>query len=142
MAEEETSKKKPRIRKSAPTIRERVETEQAKSEKATKPSRAKRLTSKAGRPFKAVVRRRPHLGSNRVTRLLGKVFKPLVWLLNKIAPRYFVNAWREVRQVTWTTRRETWRLTFAVFVFASIFGAIAYGVDKGLDDIFKKFVLK
>lgn len=142
MAEEQTGKKKPRIRKSAPTIRERVESEQAKSEKASKPSKFKSLVAKTNRLLKAVAKRRPRLRANRATKLIGKVFRPIVWLLNKIAPRYFVNAWREVRQVTWTSRRETWRLTFAVFVFASIFGAIAYGVDKGLDEIFKKFVLK
>lgn len=142
MAEPEIRPKKPRIRKSAPTIRERALTEQAKSEQPPKGTKIKALASQAKRPFKAVIKHRPRVPQNIVFRLVGKVFRPLLWLLNKVAPRYFVNAWREVRQVTWTTRRETWRLTFAVFVFASIFGAIAYGVDKGLDEIFKKFVLK
>jgi preprotein translocase subunit SecE len=71
----------------------------------------------------------------RVGRALKKV---LGWLV----PRYFVNSWREVRQVTWPTRRETWRLTAAVFVFAIIFGALVAVVDKGLDEIFKKVILK
>jgi len=53
-----------------------------------------------------------------------------------------VNAWREVRQVTWPSRRETWRLTGAVFIFAIVFGALVYGVDTGLDALFKKVILK
>jgi preprotein translocase SecE subunit len=142
MAESKESPKKPRIRKSAPTIRERVEAEQAKAEKPKKSSKVKGLASHAKRPFKAVAKRRPRVPQNKFFRLLGKVFHPVVWLLNKLVPRYFINAWKELRLVTWTSRRETWRLTFAVFVFATIFGAIAYMVDKGLDEIFKKFVLK
>ena len=63
-------------------------------------------------------------------------------VLSLIVPRYFVNSWREVRQVAWPARKETWRLTLAVFIFAAIFGALVSGVDKGLDEIFKKLVLR
>lgn len=66
------------------------------------------------------------------------ILRPLRWLI----PRYFVNSWREVRQVTWPSRRETWRLTLAVFIFAIVFGALIAGVDKGLDLLFKKVILK
>ena len=77
------------------------------------------------------------------------IFKPLrpagsllTRVLSRLIPRYFVNSWREVRQVTWPTRVETWRLTLAVFIFATIFGAMVAAVDKGLDEIFKKLILK
>lgn len=66
------------------------------------------------------------------------ILRPFRWLI----PRYFVNSWREVRQVTWPSRRETWRLTLAVFIFAIIFGALIAGVDKVLDLLFKKVILK
>lgn len=73
-----------------------------------------------------------------VGRVLGTVLRPLRWLV----PSYFVNAWREVRQVTWPSRRETWRLTLAVFIFAIVFGSLVAVVDKGLDFIFKNVILK
>jgi preprotein translocase SecE subunit len=73
-----------------------------------------------------------------VIKPLRVVKKYLAWLV----PKYFVNSWRELRQVHWPNRRETWRLTLAVFVFAIIFGAMVAGVDKGLDALFKKLVLK
>jgi preprotein translocase SecE subunit len=57
-------------------------------------------------------------------------------------PSYLKNSWREVRQVVWPNRKETWRLTLAVFVFAVVFGALVAGVDKGLDEVFKKVILK
>ena len=135
------AKKKPRIRKLAPTIRERVEIEAAKAEKP-KRRPVRKAASYAVVPFKAVARRRPKVPQNRFFSFLAKIFRPIGRVLNKLLPRYFINAWREVRKVTWPSRRETWRLTFAVFVFAAIFGGVAYVVDKALDDIFKQFVLK
>ncbi len=84
-----------------------------------------------------------------VFRLLAPVFRPLApvfrlvkKVLSWLVPRYFVNAWRELRLVTWPSRRESWRLTSAVFIFAVVFGALLTVVDKGLDDLFKKTVLK
>jgi preprotein translocase SecE subunit len=128
--------KKPRVRRSAPTVRERVEAATASNE-AEKPRRLRRLASKAAQPVKKL-----RLGDRRPVKLLAKLLraikKGLVW----IVPSYFVNSWRELRKVIWPSRRETWRLTLAVFIFAIVFGAMVAGVDKGLDEIFKKVVLK
>lgn len=68
--------------------------------------------------------------------------RPILWPLRWLIPSYFINSWREVRQVTWPNRRETWRLALAVFIFAIIFGAMIAGVDKVLDLIFKKLILQ
>ncbi|MBX4197533.1 preprotein translocase subunit SecE [Candidatus Saccharibacteria bacterium] len=124
------------MRKSAPTVRERQEAAQAKAE-TVKPRRVKRLTSKAAIPFKKL-----NLSDKKAVKLVAKPLRPVKKGLNWIVPRYFVNAWREVRQVVWPSRKETWRLTLAVFIFAVVFGALVAGVDKGLDEIFKKVVLK
>jgi preprotein translocase subunit SecE len=75
-------------------------------------------------------------------RTLAKLGRPVAKVLRWLLPRYFINSWREVRQVTWPNRRETWRLTGAVFIFALVFGALVAIVDKGIDEIFKKLVLK
>jgi len=112
--------RKPRIRKAPPT-REIVES-QAQPVQAVKPSRLSFLKP--------------------LFRLFGFIFMPFKKVLSWILPRYFINAWREVRQVTWPSRRETWRLTLAVFIFAIIFGGLAAGVDKGIDEFFKRVILK
>ena len=132
MAEESNRARKPRIRKVAPTVREKVEAATVKSLE-NKPSTFKKVTSKIPRPKVSV--RLPKVPSNPVFRVIGRI-------LSKLAPRYFINAWRELRQVTWPNRKETWRLTLAVFIFATVFGALVAGVDKGLDVIFKHTILK
>ena len=135
MAQARPSRKGPRIRRSAPTVRER-QLAAAKREEQP-PRRISQVGSKAATPFKKI-----RLGQRKPVRGLARVFRPIGRVLAKLAPKYLVNSWREVRQVVWPSRRETWRLTLAVFVFAIVFGAMVAGVDKGLDEIFKKVVLK
>lgn len=136
MANSVPNRRRPRVRKSAPTFRERQEAALAKDE-AKKPSRIKSIAAKSASPFKKL-----KLGDNKAVKLATKPFKLLAKGLSWLVPRYFINAWREVRLVVWPSRRETWRLTLAVAIFALIFGAMVAGVDKGLDDLFKKLVLK
>ncbi len=80
----------------------------------------------------------PRQSKPSIFRFLRSILRPFRWLV----PPYFVNSWREVRQVTWPNRRETWRLTLAVFIFAVVFGALIAGVDKILDLLFKHLILK
>ncbi|MGH7156891.1 MAG: preprotein translocase subunit SecE [Candidatus Saccharimonadales bacterium] len=117
-------------------MRERVEAARSEKEE-TKPSLVRRSLSKPATPFKKL-----RLGDRKVTKVALIPLRFIKKVLSWIVPRYFVNAWRELRQVQWTSRRETWRLTLAVFIFAIVFGALVAGVDKGLDEIFKKVVLK
>lgn len=142
---DESKPKKPRIRKAPQTMREKAEAAQNKAEKPKK-----RLTSKAvhhaKRPVKAFGSKLPKvklpkLPQNRITKVLGAILRPF-WRLMRWFPVYFVSAWREVRLVTWPSRKETWRLTLAVFIFAIVFGSLAWTVDKGLDKIFKEVILK
>jgi preprotein translocase SecE subunit len=139
--------RKPRIRKTAPTVRERMEAAQAETEKV-KPQRARRLLSKAAAPIKIVGKpvgkaaSKARLPQNRFGNALRKIGRFIKKILGWLVPRYFINSWREVRQVAWPSRRETWRLTGAVFVFAIVFGLIIAGVDRSLDELFKKFILK
>ena len=136
VAEAENPKRRPRIRKSAPTVRERAELAQADAQKPAKPKRVRGAAARVLRPAKKLSPRgRVRLPDNRFFRIVKKVGG---WLV----PRYFINSWREVRQVTWPARKETWRLTLAVFIFSTVFGVMVFTVDKGLDELFKKFVLK
>jgi preprotein translocase SecE subunit len=137
VAESSGAKRRPRIRKSAPTVRQRVEEAAKVQESGPKKSRARKLASTAARPA-----RRLRLNDRRAVKTARVPFRYLKRGLAWIIPSYFVNSWRELRKVIWPRRRETWRLTLAVFIFATIFGALVAGVDKGLDEIFKKVVLK
>lgn len=130
MAKDGSKARKPRIRATAPTVRQKIEQAQAKADDA-KP--ASKVSLKSPKILKG-----RHIPNNKILSPLRNLGKALRWL----APRYLINAWRELRQVIWPNRRETWRLTLAVFIFAIVFGALVAGVDKGLDEIFKKVVLK
>ena len=123
------AKDKVRIRK-APTTSEQAETKT--SAQPLKPS--------------VVNNKLPRVGLGRsLGRLLAIILRPLKPFLRPLrwlVPTYFINSWREVRQVSWPNRRETWRLSLAVFIFAIVFGALVAAVDKGLDELFKKVILK
>jgi preprotein translocase SecE subunit len=136
VAKSDSEGRKPRVRKSAPTVRERNEAVRVKEESA-KPGRVKSTASLAAKPVKKL-----RLGDRKPIKLAAKPFRLLKKVLAWIVPSYFINSWREVKQVQWPGRKETWRLTLAVFIFAIVFGALVAGVDKGLDEIFKKVVLK
>jgi preprotein translocase SecE subunit len=136
VAEEKGSGRKKRVRKSAPTVRERQEAALAKTE-AQQPSRIKRVASKASKPVKKL-----RLRDRKVFKVVAYPFRLLGRLLYKITPKYFINSWHEVRKVVWPSRKETWRLTLAVFIFATVFGAMVAIVDKVLDTIFKNVILK
>jgi preprotein translocase SecE subunit len=130
--------KKPRVRKAPQTFREAAEKQQTKAQKTRR--RPVRKVAKATgkgvvtvtRPFSFLLwpfRLRP-------VRFVGRIAGRILW------PRYLRNAFRELRQVTWPGRKETWKLTFAVFAFAIVFAAIISSVDYGLDKIFKRLIIK
>ncbi|MDB5184488.1 MAG: Protein translocase subunit SecE [Candidatus Saccharibacteria bacterium] len=75
-----------------------------------------------------------------------KAFRPLrrpVRLVGLILlPPYFRKSWRELKLVEWPSWPESRRLTFAVLVFAFVFGASVAVVDYGLDKLFREVLLK
>jgi preprotein translocase SecE subunit len=135
VAQSSNKKRKPRVRKSAPTVRELAEASRAKEDASKQPGRVGKVLAKPLSPVKKA-------GHSRVAQTLSVPFRYIGRGLAWIVPKYFVNSWRELRKVHWPTRLETWRLTLAVFIFAIVFGALVAGVDKALDEIFKKVVLK
>ncbi len=58
------------------------------------------------------------------------------------APKYFREAWAEVKKVQWPTRREAWRLTFAVFLFALFFAIFTAVADYGFSKAVEKLLVK
>jgi preprotein translocase SecE subunit len=122
------------------TFRERALKAATESEK---PKRSRKIRSYAGRVL------RPVFGpiGRFLKQLFGiQPFKSLAWLGKWVGrilfPRYLRNSWRELTQVTWPNWRQSRQLTFAVLVFAVVFGGAIALVDYGLDKIFKQVLLK
>lgn len=139
MAKAAGDKRRPRVRKNAPTVRQRVEAATAEKESGRQTTKGpvRRAVKTVGRPITKL-----RLRDNRALKVITIPLRFLKKVLGWLVPKYFVNSWREIRLVQWPSRRETWRLTLAVFIFAAVFGALVAGVDKGLDEVFKKVVLK
>jgi preprotein translocase SecE subunit len=141
MADKQPSKpKQKRVVKNPETFRERA----VKASTADgRPKRSARVrTALAGaispvsRPIGNGAR---SVGSFKPLRPLFKVLR----VLGKIVfPVYFRNSWRELRQVSWPGWQLSRRLTYAVLIFAVIFGALIASVDFGLDKLFKDILLK
>lgn len=56
--------------------------------------------------------------------------------------RYLRDSWRELRQVTWPTFKDSTRLTGAVIIFSLVFGVLIAIIDFGLDKLFRQILLK
>lgn len=59
----------------------------------------------------------------------------------KATPSYFTKSLSELQYVTWPGRKETWKLVFAVFVFAIIMGVFIAILDFGLEKLFREVIL-
>lgn len=115
------------------TVRERAE----QAQKQPQPRRLHKATSVVKRPFSGAGRLGKKVWPSSKS-APGKILHVIGLIL---VPRMFRNAWRELLGVTWPTKRETWQLTIAVFVFAIIFGILIAITDFGLDKIFHKLLL-
>ena len=74
---------------------------------------------------------------------VGRPLKKLKFLLIIFRPfrplgRYFAGAWRELRQVTWPTRRVTFKLTVAVLVFTTVLTGFIVALDFGFEQLVKR----
>ena len=133
-SKKQSNKTTAQVKKPA-SFREAAEKTRAKQ---AKPRRLKKTAHGAARPIRAGV----HFGKkefyiplpdNNLGRFLNK--------RRTLVPNYFRESWQELRQVTWPDRKTTIKLTFAVFVFATIFGILIGLVDYGLEKLFRELIL-
>lgn len=130
---ERASKPKRRLRVSTPeTVRERTEKLQQRAGVPKRSSLIRSFFSGFFAPLRWIGRQIAKLGRYRVFRWISYVF----------LPPYIRNSWRELKQVTWTNRRQTWQLVNAVIIFSVVFGIIVAVVDFGLNKVFKEFIVK
>jgi preprotein translocase SecE subunit len=73
-------------------------------------------------------------------------FKTIGWLGKQIGkilvPKYFREAFKELKLVSWPNWQQSRKLTYAVLSFAVVFGTVIAVVDLGLDRVFKTILLK
>lgn len=126
---EDTGKSKRRVIKKTETVREKAE---KAAESSKQPRRLHTTKRRVSAPFRFIGRVFGKLGRFKPFRIIGLI----------LVPPYFRNSWKELRQVTWTKRKDSFRLTFAVIVFAAVFGSLVAALDFGLDKLFKEVLLK
>lgn len=135
MAKDDDKAKKTRRIKKVETVRE-------KAKKTSEPKKTRKLhraKSAIKRPIVAagnISKREYHVIKPRDSRLGRFLTKSRRW-----TPSFFLQAWREVRQVQWPNRRETVQLTFAVFAFSIGLGLVVYGIDSVLSRVFREVIL-
>lgn len=133
MADKPTKPKIKRVVKNPETFRERAVKAAEEGDKPTRSGAPKRFL---GAIFGGI------------WRVLRAVFGPIFRLkpfkiLGKILfPEYFRSSWRELKLVQWPNWKQSRKLTFAVVVFAFIFGVTIAIVDYALDRLFRDILLK
>lgn len=100
------------------------------ADKTTKATRAK------GDKNESVLQKRVDLPAKGK---LGKSVRIPRWI--RAIGRYFAGSWRELRQVTWPTRKATWGMTFAVIVFTLAIAVVILLLDIGFEELFKRILL-
>ena len=133
MANQQSQKKTRRLRQAPQTMRERAASAQKPQ---TKPNRVRKAAHAAGTPFRAVRRTLARLPIWKPFGVIGR------FLGRILLPRYVRNSFKELRMVTWPTRRQTLQLTTAVILFSVIFGVVVALFDFGLDKLFKQVILR
>ena len=131
---EPTKTTKRRLKAPSQTVRQQAEKAQAT---ADKPQRRpiRNAAKKAGKPFGSLRKafdRQPFTFMAKIGRFIGRV----------LVPRFIRNAFAELKLVTWPNARKTRDLTFAVLLFAIVFGVSVAALDWGLDKLFREVLLK
>lgn len=116
-----------------------------KRDKAAQPRRVKQATSTVSKPFRVIGRfvktiLRPFKFllvpfKTRPVRFIGRIISKVLFL------DYFKASWQELRKVTWPDAKTTVKLSFAVIIFATVFGLFIALVDFLLDKLFRSILL-
>ena len=132
--EKPTANKKRRV-KNPETFRERAQKAVDAGNQPKSGARIKRAGSQAAGPVRRQISRvynsRPLAPVRQILGVIGRV----------IFPKYFRESWQELKLVTWPNWTEGRRLTFAVLVFAVIFGAAIAGLDWVINKVFEHLLL-
>ena len=125
------------VKRKRETVRERAE---KSTVKASKQPRTRKIATSAVKPVKkvgSVLVKEYHPikpGKSKASKALTK--------RASLMPRYFIESFRELRMVSWPSRKMVAKLTFAVVVFCVFTASVVKAVDYGFDKLFKDVILK
>lgn len=138
MAKKDESKsKKSKSSKEAKKTVSMRESAAKNREKAAKPKRVRKAAEVATKPLSRV-----NEVATKQRHIFPKSGTDSFWHRERtIAPTWFVNAWNELRQVTWPSRKETWRLVLAVFIFSALLSLFIALLDNALETLFRNIFL-
>ena len=139
MAETDPKSKKAeaRKRKEPETIRQKADKE---TEKRIKPTKKSRLKSKVSKPLSTL-----HKAATKEYHPIKVPEKKGIKHLNKkvhIIPKFLKNAWAELKLVTWPTKKEAMKLTFAVIAFSIVFAVFVQALDYIFSRVVKEIILR
>jgi preprotein translocase SecE subunit len=127
------SENKTSVSRKKSSMRESAAKSRASAEKPKKVRKAASAATKpVGKAGKAL---------NTEFHIIGKKDSNFFTRSRRITPKYFREAWKELKNVTWPGRMETWRLVFAVFVFSLTLGLFIAVLDYGLERLLREVVL-
>lgn len=132
--EEKAKKAEEKAKKPKSSMRDSSAKSRAKAEK---PKRVRKAAGAVKRPVSSVgaaLTREYHI-------IKPKKEDKFLTKSRKFTPSYFRSAWAEMKFVTWPGRKETWRLVFAVFVFALVLGTLIAVLDYGLEKLLREVIL-
>ena len=128
-----SKKSVPKIRKSS-SMRDSSAKSRAKADKPRKIRKAAGVAKKPFSKVKNALSQEYHL-------IQPKKQDKFLTKSRKITPGYFRSSWAEMKHVTWPGAMVTWRLVFAVFVFAIVLGTAIAVIDYGLEKLLREVIL-
>lgn len=131
--QEKTTTEKTVVKKKTTSMRESAAKSRAHAEKPRRVRKAASIAKKPVDSVSAALKKEYHLVQPKNG---GSFFTKS----RKLTPGYFRSAWSELRQVTWPRRKETWRLVFAVFMFAIVVGTVIAVLDYGLEKLLRTII--
>ena len=71
----------------------------------------------------------------------NKVGKALTKKRRLPLARYFSESWKELRKVTWPSRKESLKLTLAVILFTAVFTLFLAVADIGISNVVERVLI-
>ena len=96
--------------------------------------------SRVVRRIKAKTSKKPKKNVEKAKKVVSKP-KPEKKLKKADDKNYFAGAWHELKQVHWTNRRTTWKLTMAVILFSVFFALFVLLADWIFNWVIQKIIL-
>ena len=123
---------------------EKVTRIKAKDEGKVAPEKNKKVAKKGAgkkvKPAKKVVVKKEKREVPKFWRVVRAPFYYTIWRVMKPVGWYIGESWGELRQVRWTNRKTTWKLTLAVVVYTMIFFLFIMALDALFSLLFNKVI--